>query len=177
MNQHQRKFLLEEIEKQYRREKDTLQKKKPIAPNLDNYLIAEILDGSAVMRPIEKVQESIRQRVRDLGKGEALVTTASRSVWGGRRRESEEDEDVISLPALLLFEMPKAFVEVRDAYEEAIALWNQQMTELESSINAMRIKVQVGSDDALESLVAQADKLCSMSLTSSSRLLLPAPAK
>jgi hypothetical protein len=37
----------------------------------------------------------------------------------------------------------------------------------------MRIKVQVGSDKALEALVDQADRLCSMSLTASSRLLLP----
>ena len=35
MNQHQRKFLLEEIEKQYRKEKQELEQRKPKAPSLN----------------------------------------------------------------------------------------------------------------------------------------------
>jgi len=39
----------------------------------------------------------------------------------------------------------------------------------------MKIKIQIGSDKALENLVDQADTLCSLSLTESSHLLLTAP--
>jgi hypothetical protein len=36
----------------------------------------------------------------------------------------------------------------------------------------MRLKIQIGSDKALAVLVDQADTLCSMSITTSNRLLL-----
>lgn len=166
MNQHQRKFLLEEIEKQYKRERDELNKRKPSEPSLNNYLTAAILDGTAVMRSQESVREAIRKRVRDLGKGDSLLEGTSR--WG----RGEDEHNCIHIPALLLFEMPTAFEEVQKQYEQAQEAWQREMKALESSISAMRIKVQVGSDTALEALVRQADQLCSMSLTASSRLML-----
>jgi len=166
MNQHQRKFLLEQIEKQYKIEWQELQQRKPDAPSLNNYLIAALLDGSAKMLPPETVRETFRQRVRDLGRTEALVVSGER--WGRR-----DAIDCIEIPALLLFEEPPEYAVARRAYEEKLAAWEQEKKALEASINAMRIKVQVGTDRALASLADQADKLCSMSLTASSRLLLP----
>jgi len=166
MNQHQRKFLLDQIERMYKEESSALNGRKPSEPSLNNYLIAAVLDGSAAMRPQKQVQESVRQRVRDLGKSESLV-------GGSRRWGSDEGEDSVSLPALLLFEKPPAYAEAEAKYAKALAAWEAERAALESSVNAMRIKVQVGSDAALAVLVDQADKLCSMSLTASSRLLLP----
>ena len=171
MNQHQRKFLLEQIERIYKEEKSALHDRKPIAPNLNNYLIAAILDGTAVLQPPEKLKDAIRKRVRDLGKGAAL--TSSESSWG--RRSENDDEEHIKLPALLLYETPAAFVEVRAEYLAAAKAYDEECRALEASINAMRIKVQVGSDKSLEALVEQADNICRMSLTASSRLLLSAP--
>ena len=167
MNQHQRKFLLEEIEKQFRAERDSLKTRKPSEPNLNNYLVAAILDGSAKMRPQDELRECIRKRTRDLGKDEALVKSSGR--WA-----REDEADMIHLPALMLFEAPPAFAEVHAQYLKDQARWEAQWQALDASFNAMRIKVQVGSDEALESLVAQADNLCSMSLTAAHRLMLPA---
>jgi hypothetical protein len=172
MNQHQRKFLLEQIEKQYKAESDALRGRRSTALSLNNYLVAAILDKTAMMRSPKEIAEKIRLRVRDLGKNDALVTNNDRG-WG---RKNEEAEDVISIPALILFEPPPAFAKVQEAYEQALDKWEADKKALEDSINAMRIKVQVGSDKALEALVEQADKLCSMSLTTSSRLLLPTKA-
>lgn len=166
MNQHQRKFLLEQIESQYKAEKSELNKRRPVAPNLNNYLTAAILDGSVVMRDAAGVRDAIRKRVRDLGKTESLMVGSDR--WG-----SEEHYDMIKLPAVVLFELPDSYNVVLKQHEEALEKWNSEMRALESSINAMRIKVQVGSDKALAALVDQADQLCSMSLTASSKLLLP----
>ena len=170
MNQHQRKFLLEQIEHLYKTEKSDLHARRPIAPSLNNYLVASILDGTAALKSPETVKESIRNRVRDLGKGCALTST--NSGWGSQNR-SEENDETINLPALLLFEMPPAFTEVQSGYESAMKAWTEESKALEASINAMRIKVQVGSDKALEAIVEQADNICRMSLTASSRLLIP----
>jgi len=169
MNQHQRKFLLEAIEKQYKTEKDNLNSRKPSEPSLNNYLIAAILDGSFKMKSTESVRTSIRERVRDLGKGDALLSEGRR---GYMHRNDGEAEDMISLPAKLLFDLPEGYAVELEKYEKELAEWTKEREALEASIGAMRIKVQIGSDAALMALVDQADKLCSMSLTASNRLLL-----
>jgi hypothetical protein len=168
MNQHQRKFLLETVEKQYKTERDALRERQPQAPSLNNYLVAAVLDGSFAMRSHEAIRADIRQRVRDLGNGEALVGEKGR--FGERLSES-----TVQLPALLLFEKPPGYAAAREEYERKLAEWKAEVDALEAAISAMRLKVQIGSDKALEVLVEQADTLCSMSLTASNRLLLGGP--
>lgn len=173
MNQHQRKFLLEAVEKQYRREKDTIEKREPKEPSLNNYLTAAILDGSFVMKSPEEVRKTIFRRVRGLGKAEALLAH-SRDRWGSGRGDAD-DQHTITLPADVLFEMPPEYAKAYAEYEEAYGRWEKEIEALDQSIEAMRIKVQIGSDKALDLLVDQADQLCSMSLTASSKLLLGTP--
>jgi hypothetical protein len=167
MNQHQRKFLLEAIEKQYKLEINALRERKPKSVSLNNYLIAAILDGSFVMKSQDTIRDAFRQRVRSLGKGKALVSTAE-DRWGNREKDNE---DVIQIPVDVLFEYPAEYAVERAKYEQALKVWEEEMEALEASINAMRIKVQVGSDKALEALVDQADAICTMSLTASNKLL------
>lgn len=117
----------------------------------------------------------VRQRVRDLGKAETFVA-GGRDTWG--RRSHDEDDalaEMVSLPALLLFESPPAYAEKQAQYEADLEKWEAEEAALEASIAAMRIKVQVGSDKSLEALVDQADQICSMSLTVSSKLLASKP--
>ena len=174
MNQHQRKFLLEEIEKQYKRERSELAGRKPKAPSLNNYLIAAILDGTARMQPQKEVEKMVRQRVRDLGKGDSFISHGE-DRWGRRNDDDEKYADLVSIPALLLFEPPPQYSEKRKQYESDLKKWQEEERDLEVSIAAMRIKVQVGSDNALAALVDQADQICSMSLTVSSKLLASKP--
>jgi hypothetical protein len=167
MNQHQRKFLLEAIEKQYTTEHDALRKRRPKAPSLNNYLIAAVLDGSFVLKDAAHVRSALVERVRDLGKDEALLSNHSRS-W----RNSDEPAAEISLPAHVLFDLPPGYAASFEAYEPALRQWQSEMDALEAAVGAMRLRVQIGSDKALAALVDQADQLCSLSLTASNQLLL-----
>lgn len=167
MNQHQRKFLLEAVEKQYKTELTTLRTREPNAPALNNYLIAAILDGTFRMVDQETLRINIRKRVHDLGKGDTLVSSDGR--FGNRQ---ENRTDMVNIPALLLFDEPPSYTAARETYEKQHAAWKVELDALEVAIGAMRIKVQIGSDKALDALVEQADKLCSMSLTASNSLLL-----
>jgi hypothetical protein len=165
MNQHQRKFLLETVESQYKKERDALRDREPKEPSLNNYLIAAVLDGTFVMKDQKLVRDAVRERVTSLGKGEALL--------GSRSRYGDDEADVsITVPAALLFELPEGYRRAREDYERAHKAWADECSALEASIGAMRLKIQIGSDKALAVLVDQADTLCSMSITTSNRLLL-----
>lgn len=169
MNQHQRKFLLEAVEKQYKTERDSINERRPKAPSLNNYLIAAILDGSFVLKSADALRDTIRQRVRAMGKEDSLIEHDNHF---GRRNREDEDVAFVKLPAEVVFDLPPDYATSLAEYEIALAAWEKELADLETSIGAMRIKIQIGSDKALDVLVEQADKLCSMSLTVSSRLLL-----
>lgn len=174
MNQNQRKFLLEAIDKQFRAEMERLKERKPKAPSLNNYLIAAVLDGSFEMKDAETMRSALRERVRDLGKDDTLTKTNG-DRWSRRSSLDGEEAEMVYIPALLMFEEPPGYTEARAKYEAARAAWEQEMSSLDAAHRAMQLKVQIGSDKALSVLVDQADKLCSMSLTASSSLLLAAP--
>jgi len=168
MNQNQRKFLLEAIEKQHKKESGQLRDRRPKAPSLNNYLIASIMDGSFNMKSEDDVRKAMAQRVRDLGKDDCFVKS------GVTRRVFHDDDecDSVVVPVDVLFEYPPAYAVELAKYEEELEKWKAEAEALDVAINAMRIKVQIGSDKALEVLIEQADQLCSMSLTASNQLML-----
>ena len=165
MNQTQRKFLLDAIETQYSKERDELKDQKPREPSLNNFLIAAILDKSFKLKSQESIRQAVHDRVLRLGKSNALVGSS-------RYADDDDANGNVSLPASVLFETPPPYRALHDEYKRDLEEWNRKMKNLDDSISAMRIKVQLGSDASLGALVDQADKLCSMSLTTSSTLML-----
>ena len=169
MNQTQRKFLLDSIETQFKKERSALRDEKPKQPSLNNYLTAAVLDGTFRLKSEESIRAAIRKRVVNLGQKETLVEFKS-DKWN--REDDKEQDDQITIPADIMFDMPVGYVEAHSAWEKAYEKWEKSLESLESAFEAMKIKVQLGSDKALSALVDQADALCSMSLTASSRLFI-----
>lgn len=175
MNAAQRKFLTEAIEKQYKKQREELRHKKPVEPSLNNYLTAAILDKTFQLQPMDQITENIHKRVISLGQNKTLLNTTT-EVWG-RDADNEREQKTLSIPASVLFVMPPGYVTAMEQYKAEKDQWDAEWAELENSFEAMKIKVQLGSDKALSALVDQADQLCSMSLTASSKLMLTAPSK
>lgn len=172
MNQTQRQFLLSSIESQYKAEIHALRKSKPVEPSLNNYLVASILDGTFKMKDQGAVREAIRERTIKLGKKEALLC-GSTDVWGHCSLQDEDTEEkFIKVPVGIIFELPERYISEKKKYDSELEEWTERERLLTSSFEAMKIKVQLGSDKALQSLVDQADSLCSMSLTDSSKLFI-----
>lgn len=171
MNQTQRQFLLTAIESQFKKECSVLKEKRPTAPSLNNYLVAAVLDKSFKLQPAEHVRKAIHARVLSLGQKDTLVERKS-DRWGRDDEDDEKQPFHMTIPADVIFEMPKGYEMARAQYEEQKEEWDKKMAALSASFEAMKIKVQLGSDKALGALVDQADSLCSMSLTASSKLLI-----
>lgn len=167
MNQKQREYLIGAIEKQFSREKKKLDDKAPKEPSLNNYLVAAVLDGTFKLKSADELRASIRETVLNLGKDDAFVGKERQTWHSGAAREA-----VVTLPAATLFDYPDNYRAAREKYEKELAAWQEETEKLEAALNAMKIKVQLGSDGALSQLINQADQLCTMSLTASSKLML-----
>lgn len=146
MNQHARNFLLEAIEKQHKAEKQSLEDRKPKAPSLNNYLVTAILSGNFKLKTQAEIGDAISQRARDLGQDETLTESSS----GGWRRRRGDDDLMLKIPALVIFEEPPDYTKARKEYEAASAKWQAEVDALQVAIDAMRIKVQIGSKADLE---------------------------
>lgn len=172
MNQHQRKFLLDQIEKQYRKEREILNDREPEAPCLNNFLVAAILAGTVRLQPPEILKEWLGVRVRQSGTDDALISTNRRS-W--RASRNADEPACVTIPADVVFVLPEDFLEVQRKYEANHKQWESELAALEAAMSALRIKVQVGSDSALAPLIDQADRICHFSLVAAHGLLLGPP--
>lgn len=173
MNQTQRKFLMDSIESRFRAEREEIVKQKPKEPSLNNFLVASILDGTFKVKDSDAIRKAIHERVLSLGKAESLLSDSA-DTWGRRLHQDEDDviQGSIKVPAKILFDLPPRYEEEKKKYDEEMERWLERRRLLESSFEAMKIKIQLGSNAALQPLIDQADSLCSLSLTDSAKLFI-----
>lgn len=168
MNQTQRDYLIKQADRTYRRQSDALEEQEPTRPNLNNYLVAAVLDGSFALQPVDAVRETVRLKVLALGPSDALVDGYS---YGRSRRKVEENENTVTLPAEKLFIVPIAYSEALSVYEAAKAAWKREKEQLEEIMETVKLKLQIGSAKSLEKLIEQADNLADLNIVNTNLLL------
>ena len=159
MNKKQREFLLSRVAAIYDAEKKAHSRIEPSEPNLSNYLVAEILDGSFKMKSNKSIGDLVRKRVLKLGRNKPFLTGDSSYRFG-----DDDNGDCIFMKALDLFEAPKAYLEQMAEYEKAHAVWEEKNRAIRTLHESLVIKIQLGSDAVLGKLVQQADNLGELNL-------------
>lgn len=171
MNQTQRDFLIKQVGRTYRNQKDKLDAAKPKRPSLNNYLVAAVLDGSFQIHPIESIKAFIKQRVLQLGPDSAFIKRGDRY-----DPEDEKGKNVITIPAEQLFVLPLGYVDALATYDIVRAEWDAEMERIEGYKETIILKIQLGSPQVLAKLIEQVDNLADLNIINSS-LLLTAPDK
>lgn len=162
MNAKQREYLVKQIEEQSRLALGELEKRKPVPPSLNNYLIAASLSGKLQIRTSEEIAVKVREMVLKLGSKGAIVESESR--YNYRYQQDEEDKFRVSLLAEDVFVFPEEYLVALREYEEAFEQWSAEYHALKEMKKTVEIKVTIGSDKALESLIREADSLASLSI-------------
>lgn len=162
MNQKQREFLIAEVEKIYRREKEEHYKLRPTRPSLNNHLVAAVLSGSARLKSNAEIAEKIKDKALKLGHDKAFLNSENR--YGSS--ETEKDEK-ISLRALDIFEVPESYQKELNEYISQFDAWKEKNDAIENLHSSLRIKIQIGSDKVLDELILQADNLGGLKIISS----------
>lgn len=167
MNQKQRDFLTSHIEKQARRELEAINKEEPKPPSLNNYLVAAALRRELCIRSVREIQDAIEQKVLSLGPNDALIQEGDR--WG----DGEKKYLLLQVSDILI--LPQEYTEAKQAYDAAFAAWQERKERVSELQETLLLKISLGSDRALETLIAQADNLASLSLVQQRLVALPQP--
>lgn len=78
---------------------------------------------------------------------------------------------MVSIPVFELLKMPKGYADALAEVEQHNAKVNERLKVLQAQYDTLVTKVNLGSDKALSSLIAEADTLVDISLMNSKLLL------
>jgi hypothetical protein len=165
MNQEQRKFLIARIEKAYKDETAKISEDLPNEPNLNNYLVAAILDNSIQLKPLDEIKKSIREKVLSLGIGDSL--TNKPSAWG----RSNESNHEVTLKADIVFIYPKAYLQAYEEFQRKKKEITDKIAKLYAQKETLLLKVNIGSNQTLDRLIDEVDNMIDISLMNNKLML------
>jgi hypothetical protein len=174
MNQDQRKFLIEQVNKSFQVQKNLLEEEEEsiIEPSLNNYLVAAVFDGTFQLQDVEDLKRKIKERVLKFGKNDKLVSDPNDS-YSRRGRDNKAE---VTLDAADVFVLPEAYVVALEQYRKIKKGKSKELLALESQRDTIIMKIQIGSNALLDKLVMQIDNLGDLDLTNT-QLALTAPSK
>lgn len=166
MNKDQRKFLADKVEETFRGEIEELEKQIPPQPSLNNHIIAEILNGKIKFEDHAQLKKYLVDEVRKMGAKTELISESSedqddwsyrRNRRGSKREPRNIDDITLTVPAARVFKVPVL-------YKAEMEKYLNKRKEIEDKIDALTkqkeiivMKVQIGSDAALQNLIMEVD--------------------
>lgn len=162
MNKDQRKYLTDWVFGGFEREKKQAESARYERPSLNNYLVAAAMENTLVVKGVESIKAHIRQMVIQFGPNDRLITYEAGGY--GRRKNYGEDEFCVTIKASELFEFPAAYIADYEKWRENEREIQEKLAALEGIKSTVLLKVNIGSDKALEDVIAQADSLATLDL-------------
>lgn len=169
MNERQRKFLTEHVNKTYQAEKKKIEEERPGKPSMNNHVISAILNKTLKIHDSELILKKLLERTLKLTKKDKSFVKEDED-YNYRLRETTYTK-YIEVPPEDLFEMPDTYQEEMRKYKESKLIYDKKLDDLEARHNTIVLKVQVGSAANLEKLVMQIDNLGSLDLIGNQLLL------
>lgn len=157
MNQVQRKFLIDRIEKQVKISIEALNNNKPEAPNLNNYLLHRVLSGNFKIKSGAEIKEAIRQKALTAKANQNWMTGERSSYNGYRAREFKLDVND-------LFDVDEEYKTKQNEYREATAKIDEQIRKLSIQGDTLVTRIQLASDKTLDRMINEIDDMGDLSL-------------
>ena len=164
MNQKQRDYLTNHVQKTFNAQVKVLNEKKPKKPSLNNYLIAAFLDNSIELQNVESLKKKIRDRVLKMGSSDILLEDGEN--WQHRTKNP-----YVKVHPQDLFVIPQAYREAFKKYKEAKSKIEEEIDTLEATLRTIEMKITLGSDKVLLTLVEQVDNMADLQLVNTQLML------
>lgn len=168
MNQDQRKFLIERVNKTFQTQKAKLEEGKIEKPSLNNYLVAAFLDNSIQFNDIEKLKVKMRETVLKYGASDKLIKDSADRWYNGGVNKDKNTCEIIAEDLFIIPESYKVALAEYEAYKKDI---QDKIEQLEAQKDTILLKIQIGSNQVLDKLVTQVDNLADLNIMNSQFLL------
>lgn len=165
MNQDQRKFLIERVNKTFDNQKRKIEGDKLIKPSLNNYLVAAFLDNSIEFNDIDKLKVKMRETVLRYGASDKLIN--EKDDW----RNERKDANTCNIIAEDLFIIPESYKKALAEYQANLKKQRNEVGQLEAQKDTILLKIQIGSNQVLDKLITQVDNLADLNIMNSQFLL------
>lgn len=168
MNQDQRKFLIERVNKTFQNQKEKIENQRVKKPSLNNYLVAAFLDDTIEFADIKKLKMKMRETVLKFGSSETLIKEPDNGWRSGPQKKQENTCEVIAED---LFVIPVSYLKALDEYNSHKIGIDEQIQQLEAQKDTILLKIQIGSNQVLDKLITQVDNLADLNIMNSQFLL------
>ena len=153
MNQSQRNFLIEKIQKAHKIRRDALDKDEQ-PPSLGLYLLHAVMSGNFEIIEKEKIKEIIRQKAlkandREDWLGNNWMTASKDKVWFALRD---------------FFIIPEEFEKKWNDYREKERQRNSKIAQLDIEVDTLITRIKLASNKTLQSMINEIDDMGDISL-------------
>jgi len=170
MNQAQRKFLIDRIEANVKRQIDALDHSDTEQPpSLENYFYGLALSGKLEIQTQEHIKKVMSER--------AMKHTAQRysETWLGTSQGDLINRASVKIPIRDLFVVPKEYDELWNEYRKNDEEKRQRIRQIQIECDTLVTRIQLASDKTLEKMISEVDDIGDVSLMDTKLKSLIAP--
>lgn len=154
MNQTQRKFLIDKIEKSAKTQRQALENSMPQPPSLNNYLLHAVMSNNFEIKNTEELKEMIRQMA---------LKAKDRDDWMGNHWGSASKSN-IHFKASEFFIVPEEYKILANEYRIKSESIRKQMYDLDMQVDGLITRIQLASDKTLQTMINEVDDMGNISL-------------
>lgn len=154
MNQQQRKFLIDKIEKQAKDTIRELERAKPERPSASNYLLAAVMSGEFELQSNDHIKEAVKKKAFNATSKDSWME-GNRAFGGGSG---------------ITFSIKDIFV-IPDEYQRRFDEWKAEIKRIDDDIFKIRTqseglctRIQLASNKTLERMINEVDDMGDISL-------------
>lgn len=169
MNQQQRAYLINQVERRYRKLRDELEKQFQDVPSMEKYVVRALVRGELKIQPTEVLMANLEARVDDKNFNKLLET---RGYYKYRYSKMEENDDIIEFKAMDFFVLPDDFVKAYDEVQEHNGEVQAKIDELNAQERQLVLRLNLASPKTLDNLIGEVDGMGELSLFENAMSLL-----
>ncbi len=167
MNQTQRSFLIKKIESTVDARIKALEADKPEYPSESNYIFNEAMKGTLKIRPIEELEEWVRQRALNAKSSDRDWLGDTDTSWGRLEKR-------VIMKYSEFFIIPEELEKLRTEYWSKRKEIDDKVAEIKNQKEALIFRIQLASDKTLQTMINEVDDMGNLSLMDTKLKLLTA---
>lgn len=163
MNKRHREALCEHVDSEAADKISKISESIPDKPSLDRHITSAIMNGTIELQSMDVIRDFLQKKVIGLGYGRTII------------QRDYRDGDYISFSPECIFVIPEAYKLEYEVWEKESKKANEEIEEIKKSLKLIKMKIMVGSNEALSPLMDEIDSVggnLSILNSSSTKLLL-----